>query len=150
MVVRKRIVALVVMALMATAVAVYQKTIQPLEDGFNCDINIVGLQIDDATYNLQNTLVFDAYISITNLAGVPAIFSQLNLDVYDFSATLNRYVQMGTFNTTTSYTIDAGTTLVGLTVKGLLTLFGNQDPSQSLSNNAIATLIEQGNGFIGL
>lgn len=132
MVVGKRIVALVVMALMATASpAVYQKTIQPLEDGFNCDINIVGLQIDHATYNLQNTLVFDAYISITNLAGVPAILSQLNLDVYDFSATLNRYVQIGTFNTTTSYTIDAGTTLVGPTVKGLLTSWESRSESIS-------------------
>lgn len=145
MVAGKRIVALIVMALMSTASpAVYQKAIQPREAGFNCEIQINSLKIDGATYNTENMIVFDAYISIHNLAGVPAVLSRLDLDVYHLSSSLNRYIQIGTFNTSQEYTIDAGATLEGPNIYGLLTLVGNSDPSKSPSNEAFAALIRSG------
>jgi len=143
MVLGKRVVAIIVMALMSTASpAVYQKVLQPTIDGLNCNISISDLVLDkQLTYAKNNTVFFQAYLSIQNLADVDVVLSPLSLDVYHYSEKDGRYRLIGSFNTSRSISVRARETItatqnVNTEAMGILVL-------DEAADEAIAQLIRK-------
>jgi len=163
MVMGKRIIVLVVMALMSTASpAVYQKAVQPRVEGANCSIDITALRIRETeTTSRTNEIVFDAYLRIDNPADVAVVLSELDLDVYHYSKSESRFKLIGKFNTSQEYEILAnsyiqdyptgygqryypGTGHESIRIIATLILYGADTASESPANEAITELVKKG------
>ncbi|MCP4761894.1 MAG: hypothetical protein GY870_08930, partial [archaeon] len=107
----KRIVALFIMTIVTTATpAIYQIGVEPRVGGISCSIDITGLELDyDLTPSDGTSIVFKAYLNITNTMDVEVVLSRLDLDVYHWSSqnSEGRNRKIGTLNTTYEYIIPA-------------------------------------------
>jgi hypothetical protein len=95
------------MALVATVVpATYQKGIQPRVAASDCKITINNVELDEKR-TTSGEIVLTAYLKIENTQNIDVVLSRLSLDVYHYSAQVDRNRWIGTFNTTAEYTIPA-------------------------------------------
>ena len=98
-----RLIALLVMVVFSTvSPLVYQKGVEPISEGLNCDISILDLEMD-TQYSTDKQIVFTAYLSIKNDAPVTVKLPYLDLDVFQKD---QRYELIGKLKTFTTFTIE--------------------------------------------
>lgn len=111
----KRVVALVVMAMISTvSPAVYQKGLEPRLGALDSEIEINSFTYDAARSG-KDVLCYKAWITVRNPNPYEVILSQLDLDMFYSTAyrrgydgkELERFKKIGSFNTTQEYTIPA-------------------------------------------
>jgi hypothetical protein len=127
-----RIYALIIMTLLSTvSPLVYQKAVEPLEKGLQCEISIIDLEMD-TELSTNNQIIFTAYLEIRNDAPVPVVLPYLDLDVYEEKV---RYELLGSFKTFYPYEIPAYGTIRTEKIAGEVV-----KTPQNLPNAVIANL----------
>jgi hypothetical protein len=134
-----RLIALLVMVLTSTVTPlVYQKGVEPIAEGLNCQIVILDIEMD-TQYSTDKQLVFTAYLSIRNDAPVTVRLPYLDLDVFQKD---QRYELIGKFKTVSIFEIGPYSEISTRKINGEVV----KTPG-SLENAVVANLTLGGQGI---